>query len=137
MTRAELIRMFVLNSFCDDYEDIEQIMEHTGEVGPKCGLTISREDIIQALRELIDLRYARAWDLTQPKREPTKEYQGMPTPEEIGPLDPWFFRTSEGLSSSTPLSTDRLWNENGKSPRGLDLTGSVGETRGANPNVYA
>jgi len=25
MSRAELIRLFALNSFCDDYEDIEQI----------------------------------------------------------------------------------------------------------------
>src|SRR5580692_4221838 len=76
MTRAELIRMFVLNSFCDDYEDIEQITKQTDELGPKCGLTISHDDIILALRELIELGYAKAWDLTQPKREPIKEYQG-------------------------------------------------------------
>ena len=42
--------MFVLNSFCDDYEDIERIANHTDEMGPKCGLTISHKDIIQALR---------------------------------------------------------------------------------------
>jgi hypothetical protein len=112
MTRAELTRMFVLNSFCDDYEDIEQITKQTDELGPKCGLTISHDDIILALRELIDLGYAKAWDLTQPKREPIKEYQGMLSLEEITALDPYFFRTQRGLEVSKPLSTDWLFDEN-------------------------
>ena len=51
MTRAELIRTIVLNSFCDDYEDIVQITKNTDELGPKCGLTISCDDIILALSE--------------------------------------------------------------------------------------
>jgi hypothetical protein len=41
MTRAELIRRFVLNSFCDGYEHIEQITKHIDWVGPACGPTIS------------------------------------------------------------------------------------------------
>ena len=31
MTRSELIRLFVLNSMTDDYEDIVQIMKETDE----------------------------------------------------------------------------------------------------------
>ncbi len=97
MTRAELIRRFVLNSFCDDYEDIEQITKATDEVGPACGLTISHEDIIQALRELIELGYAKAWDL-EPKRKNKQphEYPGMPPSQEIGELDVFFMATREG-----------------------------------------
>jgi hypothetical protein len=112
MTRAELIRLFVLNSCCDDYEDIVQITKHTDEVGPKCGMTVSEEDIIQALGELMELGYVRAWNLTPPPRpEPIKEYRGMPSPEEIAAFDPWFFRTEGGLAVFKPLSSDWLFDE--------------------------
>lgn len=111
MTRAELIRMFALNSMCDDYEDIEQITKWTVHWGSECGIAISHEDIIQALRELIEMGHAKAWDLTQPKPEPIKEYRGMPTPEEISEFDPYFFRTQSGLESSKPLMSDRLFDE--------------------------
>jgi hypothetical protein len=48
MTRAELVRMFALDSFCDDYEDIEQITEYMDKQGTECGMTISHDEIIQA-----------------------------------------------------------------------------------------
>jgi hypothetical protein len=119
MTSAELIRMFVLNSFCDDYEDIEQITKRTDELGLACGLTISREDIILALRELIELGYAKAWDLT---RWATTEDQGMPPREEITPMNPRFVRTEEGLafyeasSTSGPFDEDHNLRESWPAP---------------------
>jgi hypothetical protein len=111
MTRAELIRRFVLNSFCDGYEDIEQITKATDEEGPACGLTISHDDIIQALRELIDLGYARALDFEPRKPAPPEEYPGMPSPEEIT-ADTCFKGTPEGLEfySSRSLPPPFYWN---------------------------
>ena len=108
MTRAELIRTIVLNSFCDDYEDIVQITKNTDELGPKCGLTISRDDIILALRELIELGYAKAWDLT---RWAATEHEVMPPREKITPLDPRFVRTEEGLAFYEASSTNGPFDE--------------------------
>jgi hypothetical protein len=117
MTRAELIRMFVVDSMCDDYEDIQQITKWTVEWGSKCGLTISHEDIIRALRELIEMGYAKAWDLTQPKREPPKEYQGMPTRDQIRGMDPHFIsQTEEGVKSFEQLPTEWLLDERKRIP---------------------
>jgi hypothetical protein len=89
--------MFVLNSFCDDYEDIERITNHKDEVGPKCGLTISHDDIIQALRELIELGHAKAWDLGR-WPDPATEHEDIPPREDITPLNPRFVRTEEGMA---------------------------------------
>jgi hypothetical protein len=97
MTRAELIRMFALDSFCDDYEDIEQITKYMDDVGPQCGMTISHDEIIQALRELIELEYAKAWKLSC-WGEPPREYDGMPPPADIKhPWGAYFYITPVGM----------------------------------------
>jgi hypothetical protein len=111
MTRAELIRRFVLNSICDDYEDIERITNYIDEVGPKCGLAISNEDIFRALRELIELGYAKAWDLTRWPDPPATEDQGTQAREEITPLNPGFARTEEGLAFHKTSSTSGAFDE--------------------------
>ncbi len=93
MTRAELIRMFVSNQIGDDFEDIEQITKWTVPMGSKCGLTITHDDIIQALRELIELRHAKAYDLEYSADPPTESQQEL-----ITPINPIFSRTEEGLA---------------------------------------
>lgn len=93
MTRAELIRMFVSNEIGDDYEDIQQITKWTVPMGAKCGLTITHDDIIQALRELIELGHAKAYDLGRCADPPTESQQ-----EVITPMNPSFSRTEEGLA---------------------------------------
>ena len=50
MTRAELIRLFALNSFCDDYEDIEQITLSISRDSTDCGMTISTPRVRQMSR---------------------------------------------------------------------------------------
>jgi aryl-alcohol dehydrogenase-like predicted oxidoreductase len=89
--------MFVMDSMCDDFEDIEQITKGTVKWGEICGLAIVREDIVQALRELIELGHAKAWDLSQWGSYETAEYQEIPG-DEITSLDPRFTRTAEGLA---------------------------------------
>jgi hypothetical protein len=113
MTRNELIRRFVLNSFCDDYEDIEQITKAIDEEGPAGGLTISHDEIVQALRELIELGYAKAWDLQRWPDPPTTDNQETPPREDITPLNPRFARTEGGVAfhkASSPSGTfDESW----------------------------
>jgi hypothetical protein len=111
MTRAELIRRFVLNSFCDFDEDIEQITKWTVHNGSACGLTITRDEIIQALRELIESGYARAWDAEPRKPAPPAEYPEMPGTEEIT-ADTSFGGTPDGRQyyESRQLQPPFYWN---------------------------
>jgi hypothetical protein len=104
--------MFVLNACCDDYEDIEQITKQVNELCPQCGLDVAREDILQALRELIELGYVRAWNLAEQQvRKPPRDYVGMPSLEEITALDPYFI-TRDNLPFREILSTD-LFDDTG------------------------
>jgi hypothetical protein len=109
MTRAELIRMFVLTE-CDGYEEIGWITKWVVEFGTKCGLTITRDEIVQALRVLMELGYLRAFKFTQQAPRQNKEYEGMPSLEEIAAFDP-YFKTRDGLFIAAPLATDWLFDE--------------------------
>ena len=111
MTRSEWIRRLVLNGICDDYEDIEQITKYVHDVGPRCAITISHDEIIQTLRELIELGYAKAWDLSRWPDPATTDCQGMPPSEDITPMDPRFFRTEEGLAFQKARSTGGPFDE--------------------------
>lgn len=112
MTRAELIRRCVLDSFCDDYEDIAQITKYIDEVSRATGLAISHDEIIQALSDLIELGYAKAWDLQRWPDPSTTENQEAPPREEIEPLNPRFARTEAGLfhkANSSSGAFDENW----------------------------
>ena len=116
MNRRELVRKLVLSEISDDYENVDQcILRHVAEVGAKCGLTIERSEIVDALAELIDGGLAKAYILSGPK--PT-ELQSMP------PLDvveeyfkTYFYITKKGMALH--LSDDTWWplDDEGK-PRG-------------------
>ena len=59
MIRAELVRRLVLNSICDDFENVDQrILRDVAEAGAKRGLIVERWEVVQALAGLID---AMAW----------------------------------------------------------------------------
>jgi hypothetical protein len=97
MNRAELIRLFALNSFCDDYVDIEQITLSISRDSLDCGMTISHAEILQSLRELIEMGYAKAWRLSC-WGKPPEEYEGMPPPEDVKhPWGAYFYITPEGM----------------------------------------
>jgi hypothetical protein len=95
-TRAELVRRFVLNAICDDYENVGvSIAAEVFATGRRCGLEIDRQELSQALRELIEMGWAKAYYLRQ---HGIDEIAGMPPVEQIEDFDgPWFYRTDEGL----------------------------------------
>jgi len=48
--------MLVLNEICDDYENLAVSIEMpVKELGGRCGLFIEKEEIVQALSELVEL----------------------------------------------------------------------------------
>ena len=65
MNRHELLRRLVLNSICDDYENIDQvILRDVAEEGAKRGLKIERSEIVDALAGLIEDGLAKAYLLS-------------------------------------------------------------------------
>ncbi len=54
MIRSKFVRRLVLNSICDDFENVDQvILREVAEAGAKCGVTIERPEVVQALAGLI------------------------------------------------------------------------------------
>jgi hypothetical protein len=111
VTRAELIRTLVLREICDDFEDILQITNWTVESGSKCGLTVTHDDIIQALRELIEMGHAKAYNLERWTDPPAAENE-VPAYEEINPMKPRFSRTEKGLAFQEANSASGPYDEN-------------------------
>ena len=65
MNRSELIRRFVLNAICDDYENVDQvILRQVAEDAARYGLAIERSEIVDALAGLIDDGLAKAYLLS-------------------------------------------------------------------------
>jgi hypothetical protein len=100
MTRAEFVQRLVLNSICDDLENVDQvILRDVAKVGAKCGLTIKRPEVVNGLRVLVEAGLAKAYDLSQGNTDPfSGEIQGMPSlqvPEED--FRTYFYPTKKGM----------------------------------------
>ena len=98
MNRDELVRLLVLDSIADDYENVDQII--LGEVGEqlaKMGMTIKRQEIVNALGGLIQDGLAKAYLLSA--REPySTELQGMPSLEVVEEdFQTYFYITKKGV----------------------------------------
>jgi hypothetical protein len=80
MTRAEFVQRLVLDTICDDFENVDQvILRDVSAVGAKCGLAIQRGEVVDALKVLVADGMARAYDLSGVHRDPfAGEIQGMP-----------------------------------------------------------
>jgi hypothetical protein len=97
MTRAEFVQRLILNSICDDFENVDQvILRDVAEVGTKCGLTIQRREIVEGLRQLVSSGLAKAYALS-PCRDPL-ELDGMP-PLDVVEEDfrTYFYVTKKGI----------------------------------------
>jgi hypothetical protein len=112
MTRLELIRRLVLNEICDDYEDIFQIEKQLGQGLQDVSFSISQEEVIRALAELIELEWARAWDLSSNNPE-VLPYDGMPPTTEIVPWRTYFWATPTGIAINVADDSWSPWNDEG------------------------
>src|SRR5689334_21955889 len=100
MTRAELIQRLILNSMCDDFENVDQvILRDVVEVAAKCGLIVERPEVVQNLRMLVEAGLAKAYDLSRRMGNPLSgELDRMPpldVPEED--FNTYFYPTQEGM----------------------------------------
>lgn len=93
MTREELVRLAVLMSIADDYEEPVHVYLGVAEdLGP-CGLWVAPEETQQALTELTQSGLAKAYKLSPPQQE----LDGVPPFD--GSYDYYFWITEDGLRS--------------------------------------
>src|SRR5690242_5287474 len=100
MTRAEFIKRLILNSMCDDFENVDQvILRDVAEVAAKCGLSVERAEVVHNLRALVEAGLAKAYDLSCATGDPfSGELGGMPpldVPEED--FRTYFYPTRKGM----------------------------------------
>jgi hypothetical protein len=101
MTRTEFVQRLVLNTICDDFENVDQvILRNVAEVGAKCGMTIRRSDVVDALRALLGAGLAKAYELLATGRDPfSGEIKGMPPLSVVEEnYKTYFYATKEGLA---------------------------------------
>jgi hypothetical protein len=79
MTRAELVQRLVLDTTCDDFENLDQvILRSVADSGTKCGLTVHRGDVVDALKVLVANGLAKAYNLSATRDPFASEIDGMP-----------------------------------------------------------
>ena len=109
MTREEFVQRLIVNSMCDDFENVDQvILRDVAEVAAKCGLTVERPEVVQNLRALVEGELVKAYDFSAPTGDPfAAALDGMPpldTPEED--FRTYFHPTPKGLDWH---KSDRSW----------------------------
>lgn len=92
MKRAELIRMLVLDTIADDYENFEKIADEVKRMADRAGLYTNVGEIQGAVIDLIEMGLAKAYRLSP--NSPTEEFYGIPPLNEID--DYFFWTTDEG-----------------------------------------
>ena len=93
MTRRELVRLFVLNWICDNYENVDQlILEKVASMGARTGITISRPEIVDALTRLVNEGLAKAYLFAS---DASGEIEGMPRLDTIEEDFVTYFRATE------------------------------------------
>jgi len=110
MVRSELVRRLVLTSISDDFENVDQvILRDVANAGAKCGLTIERSEVVDALARLIEDGLAKAYLLSGTTRDPfSGECQGMPPMAIIEEaFTTYFYITKKGMDFL--LSEDTWW----------------------------
>ena len=112
MTRTEFVERLVLHEICDDFENVDQIiLPNVAKIGAKCGLTIQRCDVVEALRVLLEAGLAKACDLRAPGRDPfSGEIQGIP-PLDVAEKDyrTYFYVTKKGLDHLERIGRGGHW----------------------------
>ncbi len=98
MNRSELVRLLVLDAISDDYENVDQvILRYVSEDCAKCGLTIERSEIGDALAGLIQDGLAKAYLLSGVEPFST-ELDGMPPIDLIEEnFRTYFYITKKGM----------------------------------------
>ena len=71
MLRSEFVRRLVLNSICDDFENVDQIiLRSVTKAAAKSGFTVDSAEVVNALTGLVEEGLAKAYILPGTGRNP-------------------------------------------------------------------
>jgi len=110
MIRRDFLRRLVLNSVCDDFENVDQvILRDIATAAAKCGLRVERSEVVDTLASLIADGLVKAYILPGPGPSPfSGELRGMPPVEVIEEdFRTYFYITKQG--ADLHRSVDRWW----------------------------
>ncbi len=100
MIPSEFVRRLVLNSICDDFENVDQtILREVADAGANYGWTIERSEVVNALRSLVEEGLAKAYILTGSDRNPfSGELDELPPMDEVEEnFKTYFYITEKGM----------------------------------------
>ena len=108
MTRGELLRLLILEDVCDDYEEIEHITGSVTVLAQKCGINVTRDEIVQELMNPIDAALVKAYRLFSSRR-PAEAFDGRPPLTELEESGgyTYFLITENGMK--VHLANDHRW----------------------------
>jgi hypothetical protein len=107
VNRRELIRRMVLDTICDDYENVDQVIfRDVAKDAAKLGFTVERSDIVDALADLTKDGLAKAYLLSG--TEQARELESMPSLEVVEVnFETYFYITKKGMDLHR--SDDSWW----------------------------
>jgi hypothetical protein len=100
MTRPQLLQRLVLGAICDDFENVDQIIFQTvAEEAARCGFSIQRSDVVEALTSLVQAGMAKPYDLSASVDDPfSGELEAMPQLDTVKEdFRTYFYVTKKGL----------------------------------------
>jgi hypothetical protein len=100
MLRSELVRRLVLNSICDDFENVDQIiLRDVASAAANSGFTVDRAEVVTALTSLVEEGLAKAYILTGTGRNPFSGELNVMPPMDVVEEDfkTYFYITKKGL----------------------------------------
>ena len=119
MTRAELLRRFILNAVCDDYEELEMIYYCVYRDATECHLWIERADVMDALMEAVESGFVKAYRVRAVPPKVLEVMEGMPSAEEREtPFTIWYYLTPKGKQLHMSDDDDLPWDEQGRIKEG-------------------
>jgi hypothetical protein len=93
VTPQVFVRRLVLNSICDDGENVDQIiLWDVSRETARCGLTIDRAEVVEALAQLVESRLAKEFLMS-----PWQPIKGMPPMDVVEEnFNTYFFIAEKG-----------------------------------------
>jgi hypothetical protein len=117
MNRTELIQRLSLNAISDDFENVDQVIfrDAAGQAA-KCGLTIGRSEVVDALKTLVETGMAKAYDLSASVRDPfLGELKRMPLLDVIEEdFKTCFYVTKKGMEFHLVDATEWPFDDEGE-----------------------
>ena len=100
-TRAQALRIYVMSSIADDYEDFEQVSKTLEKWSEEDGFQFGHDEMLHAIAELIGDGHAQAYVLSEhPPHVLVADYS------EGRAHDLWFMLTAAGKQALDDLDAD-------------------------------